>query len=513
MSFLSLDFLFFASLVAIIFLLLPGKLQWMFLLLASGVFYYKCSAWYQAVNLIIFLLLNYILSLLMSRQSENKKKRKALFLCVLYFDVIYLLIFKYFSFFMPFFKLIGINETWLNSANLYLSEFAPMGISYIALIVIGYMTDLYWEKMEVQKNLGKFALFACYFPQVVSGPLIKYSEYEENFNTEKKRFSYERTIRGLERVLYGVFKKLVISERAGIIANTIYGNYEAYSGFYIPVAVVFYIVQLYTDFSGLMDIILGFSEVIGIVLPENFDTPFYSESISEFWRRWHITLGRFLKDYVLIPLQSSKFNRKFRKFYKSKVSKSFEKKVNLPRFTNMLISWIIIGFWHGGGWNYIFGVGLYMWIIIILSEILTPTFKKINEVLMINTECFSWHLFRRVRTFVLYMFGVSFFRANDIKEGFALWKSAFSSFNPWIFFDKSLYNLGLSKDEFIILVIGIIILFLVSHLHQKGDVRELISKQNFVFRIIVFVVLFVITITWGCYGTGFSASSFIYGRF
>lgn len=511
MSLLSVDFLIFAVIVAVLYFILPATGQWILLLIASGVYLYRCSAWYQIANLVIFLLINYIMSFVISRQ--NGKPRKVAYVCVLIFDVLYLLFFKYFSFFIPLFEAIGIDKILVYTVKTYLTEFSPMGISYIALIIIGYMTDLYWEKITIQKNPGKYALFACFFPQIISGPLVKYSECENNYFGEKKHFSYDRVIRGIERILFGVFKKLVISERAAVIANTIYGSYEAYAGFYIPVAVTFYIVQLYTDFSGLMDIVIGLAEVFGIVLPENFDTPFYSESMSEFWRRWHITLGRFLKDYVLIPLQSSKFTRKFRRFYKSKVSKSFEKKFNIPRYTNMLISWIIIGFWHGGGWNYIFGVGLYMWIVIILGEVLTPVFAKINQLLHINTECFSWHLFRRIRTFILYMYGVSFFRASDIKEGFAIWKSAFSLFNPWIFFDKSMYSLGLDKDEFIILIIGIIVLFVVSHLKQKGSVRDILKEQNFIFRIAIFVILFVLTISWGYYGTGFTSSNFIYGRF
>lgn len=510
MSFLSLDFVIFAFLVAVIYFILPAKAQWIWLLIASVYIFYTKSAWYQQVNLLTFLVINYIVSIIMSKQKE---KRKIVFICLLIFDILYLLTFKYFSFFKPFLVGIGLPQDSADIANLYLSELSPAGISYITLIIIGYITDLYWENVSVQKNPGKFVLFSLYFPQIVSGPLVKYEEQDGNLWGEKHRFSYDRTVSGLERILWGVFKKLVISARAGIVAETIHGSLDMYQGFYIPVAVLFYIIQLYTDFSGLMDIVLGLSEILGISMPENFNTPFYSESIAEFWRRWHITLGRFLKDYVLFPLQMSGFVRKLRKAYKKAVGKELEKKINLPRYLTSLISWIIIGFWHGGGFNYIFGVGIYMWLIIVLEELLEPVIKKLTDTLRINTEAFSWHLLRRVKTFVLYMFGVSFFFANTLEEGFMMVKATFSSFNPWIFFDKSIYELGLDRTEMNILVIGIALMFIVSHIKQRGSVREVINKQNFAFRVLLYLVLFIMIVTFGHYGAGFDSGSFIYGRF
>ena len=510
MSLVSLEFLVFILIVAIIYFVLPGKVQWIFLLVASSVFFCLNSSVVQVWNLAIFLAINFVLSLIMSKQTD---RRKLVFVCVVIFDITYLLIFKYFSFFMPILGVCGISNPKLSRINEALIELAPMGISYMALIVIGYMAELYWEHIEVQKNVGKFALFSIFFPQIVSGPIVKYQEYDGYLWGEKHTFSYDRVVSGIERTIWGVFKKLVISSRAGIVANTIYDNYHVYTGFYIPVGIVFYIIQLYCDFSGLMDIVIGVSEILGTKMPENFNTPFYSETMAEFWRRWHITLGRFLKEYILFPMQTSGWFRKLRKAYKKAVGKSFEKKFNLPRYFTMLISWTFIGFWHGGGWNYIWGVGIYMWIVTTLGEILEPVFNKLIGALKINTDCFSWILFRRARTFALYMFGVSFFWARSIKDGFALWKNAFASFNPWIFVDKSLYSLGLSREEMMILGVSIILLFVVSHIKQKKSAREALNEQNYIFRVAVYMVLIAMTVVWGHYGSGFDAASFIYGKF
>lgn len=510
MSIVSLEFLAFVVITAIIYFLLPGKAQWIFLLAVSGLFFCLNSSVIQVISLIVFLAINFIFSLIMCKQTD---RRKLVFVCVIVFDVTYLLLLKYFSFFSPILSAFSVSEEYLLQMNEVLMGIAPTGISYIALIVIGYMTEIYWEHVEVQKNPGKFVLFACYFPHIISGPIVKYQEYDNNLWGEKHEFCYDRVISGIERIIFGAFKKLVISSRAAIVANTIYDSYHVYTGFYVPLGIVFYIIQLYCDFSGLMDIVIGVSEIFGISLPENFNTPFYSESMSEFWRRWHITLGRFLKEYVLFPMQTSGWYRKLRKSYKKAVGKDFEKKFNAPRYFAMLISWILIGFWHGGGLNYVWGVGIYMWLVIILGESLEPLFKKAIVILNINTECFSWKLFRRCRTFILYMFGVSFFRAKTLKDGFMLWKNAFSKFNPWIFVDKSIYGLGLSREEMTILVFSLLILFIVSHVKQRGSVREALNRQNYFFRVFVYIALISMTVIWGYYGPGFDAADFIYGKF
>ena len=348
---------------------------------------------------------------------------------------------------------------------------------------------------------------------MTSGPIVSYEQMHSQLWGEKHHFHYENVIRGAERALWGIFKKLVISERCAMVVNTVYSYYEAYAGFYVFLAAFMFALQLYADFSGLMDIVIGVAECLGIVLPENFDTPFYSLNLSEFWRRWHITLGGFLRDYVFYPIEHSLPFKKLRRFCKNRFGKGYEKKFNLPANLALLISWFLIGLWHGGGWNYIFGVGLYMWAVIVLGEVLSPLFERLSKLLHINTNCFSFRMFQRVRTAVLFAFGLSFFRAQSLKDGFRMWRSAFSLFNPWIFFDRSVYELGLPKDEWLILLFGLLILIIVSILQQSGPVREKLHRQNYIFRLFVFLALFVMVINWGYYGMDFVAADFIYGRF
>ena len=512
----SLPFLLFFIMVMIVYFLLPGSFQWIWLLMGSLFYYWMNDTPAGLVIFLIIVLINYLATMFM---GEDQSNRKAVYTAVLIFDVLAIVLFKYSDFFADIIKNIMIackstsDFTALNKFTATMEEYAPMGISYFDLILIGYVTDVYWCKVTPLKNPGKAILFASFFPQMLSGPIVRYEEMESGLFGEKNRFSYENLVRGGERLLWGLFKKMVMAERFAVIVSSVYSAYEVYKGFYVWVAAAMFALQLYFDFSGLMDIVLGFAEILNIHLPENFDTPFYSTSLSEFWRRWHITLGGFLRDYILYPLQRSKFFRNLRKFCKSKLGKGYEKKWNLPLHLSLLVSWFLIGLWHGGGWNYIFGVGLYMWAVIVIGELLTPVFDFLKKIMHINTECESYKLFQRIRTFFLFIIGLSFFRAESLEAGFKMWKNAFSQFNIWIFFDKSLYELGIDRAEWGILILGLIMLFIVSYISQKEDFRDFINRQNFVFRIIVFGALFTMIICWGYYGMNFNAADFIYGRF
>lgn len=182
---------------------------------------------------------------------------------------------------------------------------APLGISFYTLSLLGYLFDVYYEIGKPQKNFLKFALFGFYFPVIISGPILRYRDVEQELYAPHK-FDYHKFTYGLQRMLWGFFKKLVIAERLAVVVNTIYGDTDTYRGFYIAIAAIGFAFQLYADFSGGMDIVIGLSEALGIPLAENFDRPFFSKSIQEFWRRWHITLGAWLKDYLFYPLLRSK---------------------------------------------------------------------------------------------------------------------------------------------------------------------------------------------------------------
>ena len=518
MQVISLDFFIYFLIVSLVYFVLPAKAQWVWLLIASLVFYYS-HMYYSVAGCIIFLAIVLVNWAGSQHMGDGHPKSKQAYFFTLIFDIAALALFKYSRFLYEIILAAGrlfkadLSNDICGLIVYYTQENCPDKISYFMLILIAYITDVYWQKSRALRNPAKTLLFVSYFPLMTSGPIVTFEQMENQLFGEKHRFSYDRYVRGTERVLWGLFKKMVISERLAVIVSRIYDYYEVYNGLYIFVAAASFAIQLYCDFSGLMDIVLGISEVLGIYLPENFDTPFYSVNLSEFWRRWHITLGAFLRDYVLYPVQRSKGFRNMRKWCKNHLGRGYEKKYNIPLYLSLLISWFLIGLWHGGGWNYIFGVGLYMWAVIVIGDLLSPFFAWLVRVLHINTGCASYTFFQGARTFALFMFGLSFFRAETLKDGFLMWKSAFFRFNPWILFDESLFNLGLDRREWGILAFGLLVLFIVSYISQKRDVRDYIREQNFVARLAVFAVLFVMVIVYGYYGADFNAADFIYGRF
>lgn len=391
---------------------------------------------------------------------------------------------------------------------------APIGISYFVLIAIGYLTDVYWGKFEAEKNFFKFTLFVGYFPQLSSGPFVKYDEMKEQLFAIKE-INYEFVVLGIERILWGFFKKLVISQRLAVFVNTVYGNYLNYNGWYIILAAVAFMLQLYTDFSGGMDIIIGVSNCFGVTLPENFNLPFCATSIEEFWRRWHITLGAWLREYIFYPLLRSNWFREIKKKCKQKIGKNYQKKFDFPLYLAMFITWFLIGFWHGGKWNYIWGSGIYYWLLIFISSLIAPVSKVVIQKLNINTTCFSWKFFQCGRTMLLFSFGLSFFRAESLQKGIDLWKSAFSRNNVEIFYDGSLYMLGLDKVEWQIIFWSILVLLLSGCIKiiSGKEIWQWLNEQNRIFRWMLLFILSFSVIIFGYYGPGVSAAEFIYQQF
>lgn len=313
-------------------------------------------------------------------------------------------------------------------------------------------------------------------------------------------------------MVYGLFKKLVISVRIGIFVDTIYGDTTVYNGCYIWLAALAFLMQLYTDFSGCMDIILGASECYGIILPENFRDPFSAKSVQEFWQRWHITLGAWMRDYVMYPLLHSGAWRKLAKLVKKKFGKKASKQI--PSWLGMLSVWLLMGLWHGGQWKYV-ALGLWFWICIVFSQVFGPLCKKLVLWRHINTESFSWQLFQQMRVYVLVAFGNIFFRMESFKMSLQAVKAGVSNWNPWIFFDGSLYNLGLSVKECHILLFSLLFMAAVRAVQAvcKEDARQWLSRQNLVFRWACMYLLLFLVIIAGCYGTAFDAASFIYAGF
>lgn len=493
MSITSFSFLCFFAVVLLVYYVIPKKAQWGYLLLISFV-YFMTSAevldsggWYVVFYPMAAVLAVYLAARLMDRTKEQKKRRAAL-ICAVIFCIGLLCTLKFFR----------------------LPLLAPMGISFYTLTLLGYLFDVYYEIGAVQNNYGKLLLFTCYFPTMISGPVVKYKEMEGQLYSGH-RLDYRRVTFGMQRMLWGFFKKLVISERMAVIANEIFNNYENYAGFSIWIGAIAFTFQLYTDFAGCMDIVLGISECFGIVLPENFNAPFLARNISEYWRRWHITLGTWLREYLFYPLLRTRFFMQLPKKLKEKVGKKRAKQ--LTTFLAMFILWFTIGYWHGGTWNFIIGSGLLHWFYIVSGELAEPLFVKMRAFFHINVESRGFILFQRLRTFFLVVIGLIFFRNAAVPDAIRMIGRGFSAFNPQIFVDGTLFSFGLDWIELTILAVSMVIFEWVTVRQQKGWLRERLEKKNIVIRWIVLYALLFYVILLGQYGPGYSASEFIYQNF
>jgi len=506
MNLTSVGFLAFVGVAVVLYYIIPLRFRWLALLGASICFIVSENGIKLSLVMGLTVLATYGAGLILER-----KKSKEVLISIIALNAGVLIYLKDMNFFIETVCTLGEAVGYTVEISSW-DLLAPIGISYYTLNMISYILDLYWGTGRVQKNVFKFILFAGYFPVMASGPIIRYREIEETLYSGHK-INYKNMCFGAQRILWGLFKKLVISDRLAVIVNAVYGDYHTYAGCYVIVAVIFFVFQLYTDFSACIDIVMGVSEIFGIVLPENFQMPFLSRNISEFWRRWHITLGAWLKDYVLWPILKTTLWQNMGEAIKKRFGKKVSKKI--PVWLGLFFSWFIIGFWHGGSWNYIVGSGLFMWLMIVLGEACEPIFKWLILKLEINTDCFSWKLFQSVRTFVIFSIGMSFFRARSVNEGIMLWQAAFSTYNPHILFDGSLLNLGLDKMDWWILCFSMVALGISGIISAvtKRPTREWLAEQNLVFRWLILYILIFFVVIFGCYGQGYDAQAFIYQGF
>lgn len=391
---------------------------------------------------------------------------------------------------------------------------AAMGMAYYTSQIISYLVDCYWDNAKPQNNPIKLFAFICFFPQLTTGPISRYENLRLMYN--KHYFQYKNLCFGCQRIIWGLFKKLVIADRVGIIVNSILADPVGYSGIFHWIMVLVYPIQLYADFSGCMDIALGSAELFDIHLAENFNNPFFSKSIREFWTRWHITLGVWAKEYVMYPILKTKIMVNFSKSTKKKLGKHMAKFIPAAFAAGMV--WLVMGVWHGGI-KYIVGVSLYYWVLIEMGELFEPISKKIIYALKINTSNFSWRFFQRARTYLIYAIGATFFNTAGIHDALYMIKSCFTlpfdgNMNPWILCDGSILKTGITYAQINIIIIGVVLMVIVANLRESyGYAREWVSKQGIIFRWLIWILLLFAVLIFGAYGPGYDASKFIYGQF
>ena len=488
MSYDSVEFLLFVLVLVLIYYIFPKKHRYIVLLIGSLIFYYLFSGKY-----IIFILLSSVITYFSGKLIEKyNDKRKLILTLSILLNLSFLLVLKYNNFFGDIFRVVGINIP-------YKKFILPIGISYYTLETISYLTDIYRKRMKAETNYLKVLLFLVYFPQIVEGPIANYSRLSKTlFNTEK--FNYNNFVSSFVLIGWGFVKKLVIADRAGIFVSKVFEN--NYGGILLVIGIILYTIQIYADFSGCIDIVSGVSELFGVKLDENFKRPFFSKSIQEFWRRWHITLGTWLKEYVFYPISLSKINMKLN-LKLMKMKSKYLSKFIITAFPLFFV-WFFNGMWHGASFKYVV-YGLYYYVLMMIGILLEPILKKIISIFKVNTEVWSYKFFQAIRTILIVCFGMFLFRVDSFAQMGVMLHSKASA---------ALFSLGLKKSDFALLIVGTFIMLIVGVMQEFNiNIRKELQKQNLIFKWLVYYIIIFSIIIFGIYGKGYDAASFIYGGF
>lgn len=499
MLFNSVQFFLFFPLVTLVYYLLPAKARPYWLLGASYYFYGSWNVRYTAL-LLFSTAVTYASGLVMewiqhrpgwSAERIDRGKR----LCVagsFMLNLSVLFLFKYANFAFEtlgrVFAVVGMSIP-LPTVRFLL----PVGISFYTFQALSYTMDVYRGDIYAEKNFFRYALFVSFFPQLVAGPI----ERSKNLLVQLAkpvRFDWDRIIDGLLLMVWGFFLKLVIADSAAIFVNTVYGDYVTYGGWYLWVATLLFAVQIYCDFGGYSTIAMGAAKVLGIGLMENFDSPYLARSVAEFWRRWHISLSSWFRDYLYIPLGGSR-------------------KGTLRKYFNLMVVFLVSGLWHGASWSFVvWGAlnGIYQ----IIGFLLTPLRDAAVKLLHLDRDSFSHRLFQTAVTFALVDFSWIFFRAASIRDAFNIINSMAHPENYHVLLDWGLYQCGLGQRNFFMLLAAIGVLLAVDVCKYRGiQVRRWLGRQEYWFRWAVIAAAIVLIATVGVWGNYYNEASFIYFQF
>ena len=387
-----------------------------------------------------------------------------------------------------------------------LSIAIPLGISFYSLQAVSYVVDVYRGKVKANYNYAQVLLFLCFFPQIVEGPIGRYDNLAPQLY-EGRRFNYLSFTHGMQLILWGLIKKIVIANRASMLVNEVFNNHTKYSGASIILAILLYTLELYADFSGSIDVVTGSAQMFGINLAQNFRRPFFASSVDEFWRRWHMTLGAWMRDYVFYPVSLSRPVTKLSGFLRNK-KHPFLRKLSTVGIALFSV-WLLMGIWHGAGWKYL-AYGMYYFALIMLGMIFEPLICKAAGVVHLNRKSKPYRVLQVIRTFLLVNVGMLIFRASNLSEAFNMFISIFK----WHGISNALLHLGVDAADLGVLGIGALLLFVTGLLQEKGIMlRQSIGKWPLPPRWALYMTGIFVLIIFGAYGSGYIPADLIYAKF
>ena len=534
MTLTSLSFYLLVLALLVLYYLVPKRFQWVVLLIGSYAFYAFVCLRYMGF-IVVTTLTTYFGARGMDAMTAHmeqtvaahkqdwereerkaykkrcKSRRKALMIAILLLNFGILAVLKYYNFFAE------SMETLFASVGLtvslgHIGLLLPLGISFYTFQSMGYVLDVYREKVPAERNVGKLALFVSFFPQIIQGPIGVYDQLAHQLYDEHK-YNFDNIRFGAQLILWGFFKKLVIADRAVGMIHTVAGAYTDYAGTYVLLAALVYALQLYADFSGGIDISRGVAQMFGITMGENFRRPYFSRTLTEYWHRWHISLGDWLRNYLFYPLSISKAFLNWGRHAKQHLGNHIGKV--LPTAVASLITFLIIGIWHGASWKYV-AFGFWNGMVILVSTLLQPVSDKVVAALHIERKSAWYQVFSMLRTFVVVLIGYYF----DIADGFRaamgmMAKSVTDLHLSQLRPSAVLEALPLTKYDWAVLLFGTIVIFVASVIQERSQrtIREILDEKCLALRWAVLLAGIFAVVLMGVYGPGVQASEFVYMQF
>ena len=493
-------FIVFLPAVIILYQLCPQKFRKYILLLANYAFFYTWSKFFLVYQ-VITMVITYVSSKIIDHTANKKIKKISLIIAIL-INLGVLVVLKYTNFFGE--NIFAIFHQPFTPIRLI----APIGISYYTLQMISYLMDISSGKIHADYSIVDFAVYASFFPTLIQGPITRFNEIKDSILAGNP-ITYQNLKFGSQRILFGLMKKMIIADRLDPAVSKIFTSYTQ-DGLFSLIGAVLCTIQLYMDFSGIVDICLGSAEIFGIKLPENFRQPFFAENASDFWRRWHITLGTFLRDYVFYPISLAKPTRRLSKFFTKHFGKAAGKFIG--PFIALFAVWFLNGLWHGPYWSYIF-YGLYYFCFMVLEILLKKPVDDFLKKHQIDNNHTGLRIFRFVKLLIIVIIGELFFRAKTLEVGWTMFSSIFTNFHLSTFKD-TLPFLRLDMIDWTIVIVGVVIISLVDFYKEfNGSIRNAIEqKPTWIRWSIIYTCIFALLI-FGAYGPGYDIVAMIYAEF
>ncbi|MCI8815135.1 MAG: MBOAT family protein [Lachnospiraceae bacterium] len=429
------------------------------------------------------------------RQNDCHLKKRCMNICIVMnfaLNLFILFYFKYFEFVIStinrLIRILG-GKVTISCPDIIL----PVGISFYIFQALGYTIDVYRGEIKAEKNFFRYALFVSFFPQLVAGPIERSKNLLRQVNSPTY-FEIENIRKGLLTMAYGLFMKVVVADRLASIIDPVYNNWSVRTGMDLMIATILFAIQIYCDFEGYSQLAIGSAQVLGFHINQNFRTPYLCTSVQEFWKRWHISLTNWFRDYLYIPLGG---NRKGR----------------MRKYLNTMIVFLTSGLWHGASWHFVAwgGVnGFYS----ILQDCTKSVREKVYYFLKIDTEAFLWKVFCGFVSFFFIDISWLLFRSRGIRQSLSILFKIWNDFTLRYFFSDEFYNMFGSTKTFSMTVFSLITVMAIDIFRKKNfNLKEYLLKQQFFFRWFVYLIVIFIIILWGTYGNGYEQTQFIYFQF